>query len=187
MSKLQWKPGTMLYPVPAVLVTTKYKNIENVITLSWVGTICTNPAMVSISIRPERFSYELIKQSKEFIIHIPTEKLAFAVDYCGVKSGRDIDKFKFLGLHKEKAFKIKSPVIRECPLAIECKVQKIIPLGSHDMFLADVVCLDVESSLIDQKGRFHLEKVKLLCYNHGHYCYTSPPIGKFGFSVKKKK
>ena len=187
MSKIQWKPGTMLYPVPAVLVTSRFNNRDNIITLSWVGTICTNPPMLSISIRPERYSYTLIKKSMEFVVNIPSVDLTFAVDYCGVKSGKNIDKFKQLGLHQEKAFKVNAPLIKESPVSIECKVKKIIPLGSHDMFISEVICVDVDPSLIDSKKRFHLENIKLLCYNHGHYCYTSKPIGKFGYSVKKKK
>lgn len=187
MSKQVWKPGTMLYPVPAVMVSCKYKDIENIITISWVGTVCTNPPMVSISVRPERYSYNLIKESGEFVINVPNRKLTFAADFCGVKSGKDIDKFEFLKLNKEKASKVDVPIIMESPLSLECKVKNILELGSHHMFIAEVVAVDVDEDLIDKGGKLHLDKAELICYNHGQYFVPNEALGKFGFTVQKKK
>jgi flavin reductase (DIM6/NTAB) family NADH-FMN oxidoreductase RutF len=187
MSKIVWKPGTMLYPVPAVLITSKYENAINVFTVSWAGTICTDPPMLSISIRPERYSYELIKKSGEFVVNLPGEDLSFAVDFCGVKSGREVDKFTFLKLHTERASIVKAPVIKECPVAIEARVESIQELGSHHMFISRVLAVNVDKTLIDKSNRLRLDKAKLLCYNHGHYCSVSGSLGKFGFSVKKRK
>lgn len=187
MAKVIWKPGTMLYPVPAVMVSCKCGEVENIITVSWAGTICTNPPMVSISIRPERFSYNLIKNSGEFIINVPNKDLAFAADFCGVRSGRDVDKFKFLKLNREKGAKVDVPLIKEAPLSIECKVKDIIELGSHHMFIGDVLSVDVEENLLDKAGKLHLDKAELICYNHGQYFVPSVSLGKFGFSVEKKR
>ncbi|MCX7904275.1 MAG: flavin reductase family protein [Caloramator sp.] len=187
MPKITWKPGTMLYPVPAALITSKYMDKENIITISWIGTICSEPPMLSISVRPERYSYELIKNSGEFVVNIPNRDLAYATDFCGVRSGRDIDKFEFLNLTKEKASVVSASIIKECPLALECKVRQIIELGTHHMFIAQVVAVNVEEKLIDETGKLHLEKAKLLMYNHGKYCVTGEHIGKFGFSVEKKR
>lgn len=187
MTKVIWKPGTMLYPVPAVMVSSKYKDVENILTVSWAGTVCTNPPMVSISIRPERFSYSLIKNSGEFVINIPNKKLSFAADFCGVRSGRDVDKFEFLKLSREKGAKVDVSLIKEAPLSIECKVRDIIELGSHHMFIGNVLSVDVEDSLIDKEGKLHLDKAELICYNHGQYFVPSVPLGKFGFSVQRKK
>lgn len=187
MSKTVWKPGTMLYPVPAALVTSKYEDKENIITISWIGTVCSEPPMLSISVRPERYSYELIKKSGEFVVNIPNKTLAFATDYCGVKSGRDLDKFEILGLTKQKASNVNASIIKECPLALECKVKQTIELGTHHMFIAEVVAVDVDENLLDEKGKLHLDKANLLMYNHGKYCVTGEHIGKFGFSVQKKR
>lgn len=187
MAKVIWKPGTMLYPVPAVMVSCKYGEVENIITVSWAGTICTNPPMVSISIRPERFSYNLIKSSGEFIINVPNKDMAFAADFCGVRSGKDVDKFKFLKLNREKGAKVDVPLIKEAPLSIECKVKDIIELGSHHMFIGDVLSVDVEENLLDKGGKLHLDRAELICYNHGQYFVPSVPLGKFGFSVEKKR
>ncbi len=187
MPKIIWKPGTMLYPVPAVLVTSAYGEAINVFTVSWTGTVCTDPPMLSVSIRPERYSYELIKNSGEFVVNLPGRDLAFAVDYCGVKSGRDVNKFSKLKLHTEAGAVVKAPVIKNCPVAIEAKVEYIKELGSHHMFLAKVVAVDVEQKFIDKKGKLHLENAELLCYNHGYYCKVSSSLGKFGFSVLKKR
>lgn len=187
MPKITWKPGTMLYPLPSVMITSKYGDIENIITVSWVGTICTVPPMVSISIRPERYSYDLIKKSGEFAINIPDKNLINAVDFCGVKSGRDVDKFTSLKLNKEKASKINVPLIKECPISIECRVRDIIELGSHHMFISDVLCVDVEESLLDSYGKLHLENADLVGYNHGQYFTASKHIGRFGFSIEKKR
>lgn len=187
MAKVIWKPGTMLYPVPAVMISCKNRDVENILTVSWAGTICTNPPMVSISIRPERFSYDLIKNSGEFIINVPNKNLAYAADFCGVRSGRDVNKFEYLKLNKEKGAKVDVSLIKEAPLSIECKVRDIIELGSHHMFLADVLSVDVEESLLDKAGKLHLDRAELICYNHGQYYVPSKPLGKFGFSVERKK
>ena len=186
MTKIVWKPGTMLYPVPAVLITSRHEGVDNVFTVSWVGNVCTEPPMVSLAVRPERHSYGLIKASGEFVINVPGANLAFAVDYCGVKSGREVDKFAALGLRRVPAHQVRAPLIDACPLAIECRVRNLIPLGSHHVFIAEVLAVDVESALIDRSGRLQLEKAALLCYNHGQYCRVSTPLGKFGFSVQKK-
>lgn len=187
MSKLIWKPGTMIYPVPAVMVTCGDISGEyNIITIAWTGTICSDPAMTYISVRPERYSYDIIKSSGEFVINLPTEKLARALDFCGVKSGCEIDKFKETGLTPEKGEMVKCPVIKESPVNIECKVQKIIKLGSHDMFLANVLSVDVDEEYMDESGKFHLEKANPVCYSHGQYYGLKQPLGRFGFSVKKK-
>lgn len=187
MTKITWKPGTMLYPVPAAMVTCKYEEIENIITISWAGTICTNPPMVSISIRPSRFSYELIKKSGEFVINLPGRALTYSADFCGVRSGRDVDKFEVLKLNKEKASIVNVPLIKEAPLSIECRVKEIIELGSHHMFIADVVAVDVDEAYIDENNSLNLDKADLICYNHGKYYPLAKPIGKFGYSVQKKK
>jgi len=187
MGKVKWKPGTMLYPVPAVLVTSRHGGKDNVLTVSWTGTICTEPPLLYISIRPERHSYQMIKASKEFVVNVPTADMAHAVDFCGVKSGADVDKFRAANLSKRKASTVKAPVIAECPLAIECRVEEILDLGSHHMFIASVVAVLADETLIDKRNRFKLEEARLLCYNHGHYCATSKPVGKFGFSVRKGK
>lgn len=187
LSKVTWKPGTMLYPVPAVMVSCSHEGKDNIITISWVGTICTNPPMVSISVRPERYSYDLIKKSGEFVINIPGRDLAFAADFCGVKSGRDLDKFETLKLTKEKASVVSVPMIKEAPVSIECKVKDILSLGSHDMFISEVVAVNVDESLLDDTGKLHLDKAELICYNHGQYNIAKGNLGKFGFSVEKKR
>ncbi|MEF9934119.1 MAG: flavin reductase family protein [Clostridium sp.] len=185
MSKLTWKPGTMLYPVPAVMVSCRHNNIDNIITIAWAGTICTDPAMVSISIRKNRYSYDLIKESGEFVINMPGESMAFGADFCGVRSGRDIDKFTHLNLTKVQGTKVNVPMIKECPVNIECKLKEIIELGSHDMFLAEVIAVNVDESLMDENDKLNLDRANLICYSHGEYCLVSKPIGKFGYSVKK--
>jgi flavin reductase (DIM6/NTAB) family NADH-FMN oxidoreductase RutF len=188
LGKLIWKPGTMIYPVPAVMVTCgEMGGKTNIITVSWAGTVCTDPAMTYVSIRPERHSYNLIKDSGEFVINLTTEDLARAADYCGVRSGRDVDKFKEAGLTQERASMVKCPIIKESPVNIECRVEQIVKLGSHDMFLAKVVSVDVDEDYIDDKGKFHLEDSKPICYSHGQYFGLKKPLGHFGFSVAKKK
>lgn len=176
----------MLYPVPAVLVTSKHENRINVLTVSWAGTVCTDPPMLSISLRPERYSYELIRKSGEFIVNLPGENLAYAVDFCGVKSGRELNKFEKCNLHTEQASKVKAPVIKECPVGIEVRVDSVKELGSHHMFIGRVLAVNVDRSLIDRNKRLRLDKAGLLCYNHGHYCSVSKSLGRFGFSVKRK-
>ena len=186
MSKQRWKAGNMLYPLPAVMVSvTDGKGKDNIITVAWAGTVCTNPPMVSISVRPERFSYQMIRDTGEFVINLTTEELAFATDYCGVKSGKDVDKFRETGLTREKADIVKAPMIKESPVSIECKVKEIKELGSHHMFIAEVVAVHADEKYMDENNRFDLNKAKPLVYSHGEYMGTGKKIGTFGYSVKK--
>lgn len=188
MAKQTWKPGNMLYPLPAVMVSvTDGMGTDNIITVAWAGTVCTNPPMVSISVRPSRFSYEMIRKTGEFVINLTTEKLAFATDYCGVRSGRDVDKFKEMNLTKEKADFVKAPMIGECPVSIECRVKEVKELGSHHMFLADVLAVHAEEKFMDKNKKFRLNDSRLLVYSHGEYMATGKTIGTFGYSVKKQK
>ena len=189
MSKSQWKPGTLVYPLPAVMVSCGNSPEDyNIITISWTGTINTNPPMLYISIRPERHSYDIIKKSGEFVINLTNKKLAFATDWCGVKSGRDFNKFKEMKLTAIAATKVKAPMIVEAPINIECKVTQIIPLGSHDMFIAEVVNIHADEKYLDPKtNSFDMQKAGLIAYSHGHYYELGNKIGRFGFSVKKKK
>ena len=186
---ISWKPGTMIYPLPAALISCgSSKEDYNLITLSWMGTICTNPPMCYISVRPERHSYHIIKENGEFVINLTNEEMAYATDWCGVKSGRDFNKFKEMKLTAVPGEKVKAPIIMESPLAIECKVKEIIPLGSHDMFIADVVNVQADSRFIDPvTDKFDLAKAKLIVYSHGHYYKLGEEIGKFGWTVEKKK
>lgn len=186
MAKLKWKPGTMLYPLPAVMVSVGDMEKSNIITVAWTGTICTDPAMIYISVRPERFSYNMIKEKGEFVINLTTKDLAFATDFSGVRSGRDVDKFETLHLTKEKANEVNVPLIKESPVNIECKVTEIKELGSHNMIIAKVLCVDVDEKYMDESGKFCLEKCDLIAYSHGQYYELGENIGKFGFSVKKK-
>ena len=186
MSRRTWKPGTLVYPVPAVLITCKDGEKENVFTVAWTVTICSDPAMTYISVRKERFSYDIIKNSGVFCINLTTEDLAYATDYCGVKSGRNENKFKSLNLETEKASQIDVPIIKKSPVVIECKVEEIKELGSHDMFIAKVLAVDVDEKYIDKTDRFDMEKCNLMAYSHGHYYKLGEQIGRFGFSVKKK-
>lgn len=187
MSKLMWKPGTMLYPLPAVMVSCRNnEGINNILTVAWTGIICTNPAMLYISVRPERHSYNMIKDTGEFVINIPNRKLAFATDFCGVKSGRDIDKFAHLKLTPAKSNLVAAPFIDECPVNLECKVKEIVKLGSHDMFIAEILCVNVDEGLLDSKGKLQLNKADLICYTHGEYRTLADSMGSFGFSVRKK-
>lgn len=187
MSKELWKPGNMLYPLPVVMVSLADKNGKsNIITVAWAGTICTNPPMVSISVRPERFSHGILKETGEFVINLTTKDLAFATDYCGVKSGRDVDKFKEMGLTAIPAEKIACPMIEESPVNIECKVRQVMELGSHDMFIADVVAVHADEKYMDEKHKFHLEAAEPIVYSHGAYLVCGEQIGTFGYSVKKK-
>lgn len=187
MAKQTWKPGNMLYPLPVVMVSTAdHEGNDDIITVAWVGTVCTNPPMVSISVRPERYSYHMIKESGEFVINLSTEKLAEKVDYCGVRSGRDVDKFKETGLTREKADHVKAPMIAESPVSIECRVNQVLELGSHHMFVADVLAVHVDDSYMDENQKFHLEYAKPLVYSHGEYSGIGEKLGTFGYSVKKK-
>ncbi len=186
-NKEYWRPGNMLYPIPAVMVSCGIPGERpNIITVAWTGTICSDPAMVYISIRPERHSYDIIKKTGEFVINLTTEKLAKITDLCGVKSGRDIDKFREYGLTAMKSKHVSAPSIGESPVNIECKVKQVIPLGSHDMFIAEVRGVTVDAQYMDESGKFDLAKARPLVYSHGEYFAEGHFIGKFGFSVKKK-
>ncbi len=188
MSKTTWKPGTMVYPVPAVMVTCG-SNVEsfNIITIAWAGTINTAPAMTYISVRKERHSYDLIKDSGEFVINLTTEALVHATDFCGVRSGRDMNKFEVTGLTPAEATHVKAPLIKEAPVNIECRVTEIKELGSHDMFLAEVLAVHVDDKYIDETGKFNLDQSKPICYSHGAYFGLGDQLGTFGYSVMKKK
>ena len=189
MKKRTWKPGTLIYPLPAIMVSCgDIDGEKNIITISWTGTICSNPPMCYISIRPERHSYKIITNSKEFVINLTTKELAYATDFCGVKSGKDIDKFKTLNLTPQKATIVKCPMVAESPLNIECKVIEIKKLGSHDMFIAEVVAVNAAERLFNETtDAFDLNSEQLLAYSHGNYLTNSKEIGKFGFSVMKNK
>ena len=187
MAKQHWKAGNMLYPLPAVMVSCQSENEKpNIITVAWAGTICTNPPMVSISIRPERHSYHMIKESGEFVINLTTKDLVFATDYCGVRSGRDVDKFKEMKLTPQPSQHIKTPGIAESPVNIECKVREIKELGCHHMFIADVLGVSIDDAYMDEKGKFHLNDSELVTYSHGEYFLLGEKLGTFGYSVKKK-
>lgn len=187
MSKILWKPGTMVYPVPAVMVTCGTMASPNIITIAWTGTICSDPAMTYISVRKERYSYDLIKESGEFVINLTTKDLVKATDFCGVKSGRDHDKFKTMGLTPIEGSYTQVPLIAESPVSIECKVTQIIELGSHDMFLAKVLGITIEDSLIDSTGKFRLDLANPISYSHGAYYTLGEKLGTFGYSIMKKK
>lgn len=185
--KAQWKPGNMVYPVPAVMVTVADRDgVSNIITIAWTGTVCTNPPMAYISVRPERHSYGILKESGEFVINLTTEKLVHATDYCGVKSGRDTDKWKDTGLTPIPAQVVGAPLIKESPVNIECRVTEVKELGSHHMFLAEVVAVDVDEAYLDEKGKFELHKAAPIVYSHGEYYGLSSLLGTFGYSIRKK-
>lgn len=186
--KVTWAPGNMLYPLPAVMVSLADKEGKaNIITLAWAGTICSSPPMVSVSIRPERYSYDIIKETKEFVINLTTKDLAFATDFCGVKSGREVDKFKEMKLTPLPSEKVSAPAIAESPVNLECKLKEIIKLGSHDAFIAEVVNVRVDEALLDEKNRFHLEAADLIAYSHGRYYGLGEEVGSFGYSIRKKE
>lgn len=187
--KQDWKPGTMIYPLPAALISCGSNPEEqNIFTVSWLGTICSDPPMCYISVRPSRYSYEIIKRNGEFVINLTTEDLARATDWCGVRSGKDYNKFKEMKLTAGKATIVNAPVIEESPICIECRVKEIIPLGSHDMFISEVVNVKAdEQYLHPETGRFDMQKAKLLAYSHGYYYGLGKQIGKFGWTVEKKK
>lgn len=188
MSKVTWKPGTMVYPVPAAMITCgSSPETYNIITIAWTGTINTSPAMTYISVRKERHSYDLIKDSGEFVINLTTEALVKATDFCGVRSGRDVNKFEITGLTPIDATHVKAPLIKESPVSIECRVTEIKELGSHDMFLAEVLAVHVDEKYIDENGKFHLDRSKPICYSHGAYFGLGEQLGTFGYSVMKKK
>jgi flavin reductase (DIM6/NTAB) family NADH-FMN oxidoreductase RutF len=187
--KRRFKPGTMIYPLPAALISCgKSAKEYNIFTVSWIGTICSEPAMCYISVRPSRHSYDIIKRNGEFVINLTNEEMAFATDWCGVKSGRDYNKFREMNLTPEKTEVVDSVLVKESPLSIECKVKQIIPLGSHDMFIAEVVNVLADEKYMDKDSdAFLLEEAKLIAYNHGNYYKIGEKIGKFGWSVQKKK
>ena len=188
MAKIQWKPGNMVYPLPAVMVSCADKEgNSNIITVAWTGTVCTNPPMVYISVRPERHSYQMIRETGEFVINLTTKDLAFATDFCGVRSGKDIDKFSEMKLTKEKASQVAAPMIGESPVNIECKVTEVKELGSHHMFLANVAAVHVDERYMNENQKFELGKAQPLAYSHGEYYQLGELLGTFGYSVKKKK
>lgn len=189
MAKQFWKPGNMVYPLPAVMVSCQdEKGFANIITIAWTGTICTNPAMLYISVRPERYSYSIIKNTGEFVINLTTKELIKAVDYCGVRSGKDVDKFKEMNLTAKKANQLNyAPIIEEAPVNIECKVKEIMPLGSHHMFIAEVVGVNIEDMYLNENGKFELNHSNLIIYSHGEYYGLGELLGSFGYSVRKKE
>jgi len=188
IERIHLKPGNMLYPLPVVLVSCGAENIQNIITVAWAGTICTNPPMVSISVRPDRFSYELIKKSGEFVVNLTPASMAREVDLCGVKSGRDVDKFKLCAFDKLESQIVKAPAIAQCPVNIECVVENELMQGSHSMFIARVVSVSGWDSLHNKKtNAFELEQIPLLVYSHGGYYVMGKKLGHFGFSVKKNR
>lgn len=188
MGKIDFKPGNMLYPLPAVLATVRDKEGEdNIITVAWTGTVCTNPPMLYISVRPERHSYKALRESGEFVVNLTTEAMAKGTDFCGVRSGRDVDKFESTGFIKGEATKVNVPIIMDSPVNIECKVREEVPLGSHHMFLADVVHVTVDDKYMDENGTFHLDWSKPIVYSHGTYFSIGEALGTFGYSVRKKK
>ncbi len=184
--KVKWPGGAMIAPVPAVLVTSGNMDKNNVMTVAWTGILNTIPAKTYISVRKERYSYNLIKNSMEFVINLTTEELVRATDFCGVRSGKDMDKFEVMNLSRQKANEVSCPIIGESPVSLECKVTDIVELGSHDMFVADIVAVDVAEKLIDENGRLALEKANLIAYCHGEYFALGEKLGKFGYTVKKK-
>lgn len=187
MSKITWKPGNLVAPVPAAMVSCGSMERPNIITVAWTGNICSGPAKAYISVRPERYSYGLIRESGEFVINLTTAELVRAADFCGVKSGREIDKFAHLGLTPLAAQVVSCPIIGESPVSLECRVTDIIPLGLHDMFLADIAAVQVEEEYLDENGKLRLDKCHLAAYAHGEYFALGKKVGSFGFSVRKKR
>jgi len=185
MAKEIWKPGNMLYPLPVVMVSlADKKGNYNIITVAWVGTVCSDPPMVSISLRPERYSFPILQETGEFVINLTTKELTFATDYCGVKSGRNTDKFRELGLTPLAAREVAAPLIGESPVSLECRVRQVLPLGSHHMFLADIVAVHADEKYMDENRRFRLEKAEPIVYSHGAYFACGECLGTFGYSVK---
>lgn len=183
-----WRAGNMLYPLPAVMVSCGRPGEKpNIITVAWAGTVCSSPAMVSISVRPNRYSYGILRETGEFVINLTTEELVYAADYCGVRSGRDVDKFAQLCLTAEKAVHVNAPIIAESPVNIECRVQQVLELGSHHMFIAEVLGVDVDGRYLDKNGKLHLNQAGLMVYSHGEYFGLGKMLGKFGYSVQKRR
>ena len=187
MSKIKWKGSTLLAPVPPTMVTCGEDDKSNVFTVAWTGIINSHPPKTYISVRPERYSHKLISEKREFVINLTSAPLVRAADFCGVRSGKDMDKFEVCSLHKEKANEVSCPLIAESPLSIECKVTDIVSLGTHDMFIADIVAVDVNEELLDEEGKLRLDKADLAAYSHGEYFALGKKLGTFGFSVKKKR
>lgn len=187
MKKELWKPGNMLYPLPVVMVSMADRDGRyNIITLAWVGTVCTNPPMISVSVRPERYSYPILKETGEFVVNLTTKELVFATDYCGVKSGREVDKFKEMKLTPLPASQISAPLIGESPVNLECRITEVKPLGSHDLFLAEIVAVHAAEKYMDSDRKFHLEKAEPIVYSHGDYLECGEKLGSFGYSIRKK-
>lgn len=187
MAKEIWKPGNMLYPLPVVMVSVADRaGRNNIITLAWVGTVCSEPPMVSVSVRPERYSHAILKETGEFVINLTTKNLTYATDYCGVKSGRDVDKFQEMKLTALPAARVKAPLIAESPVNLECVVREVKPLGSHDMFLAEVVAVHADEEYMDENGKFCLDRAEPIVYSHGTYFGCGERLGTFGYSVRKK-
>lgn len=187
MEKISWKSGTFIYPLPAVMVSCGNMENSNIITVAWTGILNTNPATVYISVRPERHSYNLIKESGEFVINLTNEDLVYATDWCGVKTGAKVDKFKEMKLTKQKANFVNCPMIAESPVSVECRVREVKDLGSHHMFVADVLTINAAKEYIDEKGAFDISKCNLIAYSNGNYYSLGNKLGKFGFSVEKKQ
>jgi flavin reductase (DIM6/NTAB) family NADH-FMN oxidoreductase RutF len=187
IDKVSWKPGNVLAPVPVVLVTCggEPAGKPNIITIAWTGSVCSDPPMLSISVRPERYSYSLIQATGEFVVNIPTRRQAKITDWCGMASGSRVDKFAETGLTPAPALQVRCPILLECPINIECRVQQVLPLGTHHLFLAEVLAVQVTSSLLDARGKFRLDKAGLLAYGLGQYFALGPEVGRFGFSVRK--
>jgi len=182
-----WKPGNMLYPLPAVMVSVAdAAGNSNIITVAWAGTICSDPAMLSISVRPERYSYHMLKETGEFVVNLTTEKLLRAADYCGVRSGKSVDKWQEMNLTQGKASKVSVPIIEESPVNLECRITEVKALGTHDMFLAEIVAVDVDEAYLSSTGKFELNSTKLVAYSHGEYFALGERLGSFGYSVRKK-
>ncbi len=178
----------MLYPLPVVMVSvTDGEGHDNIITVAWTGTVCSDPPMLSVSLRPERYSYSMLKKTGEFVVNLVTEDLVYATDFCGVKSGRDLDKFREMKLTRLPASKVQAPMIGESPVNLECRVSQVIPLGTHDMFLAQIVAVHADRQYMDEKGKFHLEQARPVVYSHGDYLATGEKLGTFGHSVRKKR
>ena len=188
MAREYWKPSNMLYPLPAVMISCADEDGKaNIMTAAWCGTVCSDPVMVSVSIRPERYSHDIIEKSGEFVINLTTEDLTRAADFAGVKSGRDIDKFEALGLTKLPSKFVKAPGIAESPVCIECRVSQVLRLGSHDMYVAQVLGTDIDDRYLDRNGKFDLSKAGLTAYSHGEYFALGKKLGKFGYSVRKSR
>jgi len=185
LKKIKYRGGTLLAPLPPVMVTCGTLEKPNVLTIGWTGILNTIPPKTYISIRPSRFSYEIIKESREFVINLTTSDLVRAADFCGVKSGKNCDKFAEMNLSTQPASEVSAPMLEQSPISIECKVTEIIPLGSHDMFIADIIAVNVAEELIDSSGKFHFDKCNLVAYSHGEYFELGKKLGTFGFSVKK--